>query len=808
MNVSEDVIQERIELLEGGEPLEVCLAGLTDEEADAVSAAASLRQVTFTFPTGAAIAAQHATIIAAARQLLPPRPAASLIFMEKLRAAWGALFIRRERALGLVGLVALVFVFAGIWLLRSSDAPPTASLPQDEKPVVETTSSDTINLPIIEPKPDATEPATIAAAGGASLSPYQLFVPLISLPLLAGPEQAALHDIHGYIEIMAADGQWTPVTANTNVPAGTRIRTGLYSNASLAFFDGSQTRLGPSAEISLDQVKAFRPETGFRTIVMTQWAGESNHQVQFRNDGGSRYEVKTPTGSGLARGTQFAVNVMADGRARYTVSEGKVDVTNDNRTVVVIAGQTTSFTADEPPVDPKFIVTGTGVVTQIGETWIIAGQSFTVNVETVILGAPQIGDWVYVEGHLVTEGDPVAETIQRLQEDEENEFTLTGPVDSIGDESWIVAGQAISLTADTAVDEGIELGDTVRVTGLIQLPGGHLVAGTIELVIEDDGLPFEFAGIVQSISDEKWTISGITIVVNEETQIEDGIDVGDTVRVEGIILADNTWLAHEIDLLVEEEATFSFTGDVMSMDPWLVAGIPFELAEWATVEPGIELGDIVHVSGIILEDGTWLATEIDLLQDDLLQIVFVGVVDSIEPWIISGLPITTDENTVIVGDIAIDDLVRVTAWIRNDGTWLATQIERLNSGMGEGCVAITAVITAINGDEIFLTNGQTIILDEGIVIEGELQVGSVVLIIACVAEDGTINIVSITIIYTPPTPSPTPVPPPPGQTPPPGPNGNVTICHKPGSPAEQTKTVPESALGGHLGHGDTMGPCP
>ena len=36
----------------------------------------------------------------------------------------------------------------------------------------------------------------------------------------------------------------------------------------------------------------------------------------------------------------------------------------------------------------------------------------------------------------------------------------------------------------------------------------------------------------------------------------------------------------------------------------------------------------------------------------------------------------------------------------------------------------------------------------------------------------------------------------------------VTICHKPGTPAEQTKTIPESALNGHLGHGDTMGPCP
>ncbi len=36
----------------------------------------------------------------------------------------------------------------------------------------------------------------------------------------------------------------------------------------------------------------------------------------------------------------------------------------------------------------------------------------------------------------------------------------------------------------------------------------------------------------------------------------------------------------------------------------------------------------------------------------------------------------------------------------------------------------------------------------------------------------------------------------------------ITICHKPGTPAEQTMEVPQSAVAGHMGHGDTMGACP
>jgi len=35
----------------------------------------------------------------------------------------------------------------------------------------------------------------------------------------------------------------------------------------------------------------------------------------------------------------------------------------------------------------------------------------------------------------------------------------------------------------------------------------------------------------------------------------------------------------------------------------------------------------------------------------------------------------------------------------------------------------------------------------------------------------------------------------------------VTICHKPGTPAQKTLVIPIQALAGHLGHGDTIGHC-
>jgi hypothetical protein len=35
----------------------------------------------------------------------------------------------------------------------------------------------------------------------------------------------------------------------------------------------------------------------------------------------------------------------------------------------------------------------------------------------------------------------------------------------------------------------------------------------------------------------------------------------------------------------------------------------------------------------------------------------------------------------------------------------------------------------------------------------------------------------------------------------------VTICHKPGTPDEETKEVSQSAVASHLRHGDQLGPC-
>jgi hypothetical protein len=645
--------------------------------------------------------------------------------------------------------------------------------------------------------PDATGSAPVVDEPGAAV-----YIPLVSFPLDRRPETAVIEDIRGFVEVQDETGSWTAVANPTTIAAGQRLRTGVYSQASLSFYDGSQAVLGPNSELSLDTIDAQLPESGFRTVVMTQWLGESEHDVQFRNDGGSRYEVKSPNGTGIARGTTFHVLVTADLRARYTVSKGRVDVIALNVTVSVTAGQTSAIPTGAAPTQPAFRVTGEGVVSQIGPEWVIGGQVFQTDDQTIIVGDPRVGDRVWVEGHLLADGARLADRIILLHRTPANRFTITGQVDAIGADAWTVAGQTILVDESTDVEAGIAAGDVVQVTGLIQ-DDGSLLAERIRLVEADTGLPFEFTGVVQSINGDAWMISGVAIVIDADTEIEEGISVGDLVNVEGWIDAGGVWLADEIKRVEEEEARFEMTGSVDSVDPWMVAGISFTTDEWTEIEEGIAAGDLVKVEGHILADGTWVADEIKLLtEEDHLTFEFYGTVGSTDPWVVSGITLPVTEETAVDPGIMVGDLVKVMVTILPDGSWQVVSIVLVNSaGDDAGCFSVTAVVVSFSDNRLTVDAWPVFQLDDAIELAGQIQPGSIITLYACVDETGKLVVLDI-ILYMP-APVDVPAPPPPG-----GSGGKVTLCHSPNSKNPHTITVDQAAVQTHLNHGDTLGACP
>ncbi len=722
----EDQLQEHLIRIENGEPIEAHLADLPADEAQLLRVAAALRSAAYPKQSAGSIASQRSQLLQAAER----RSATTRLSPSTTKPSWLArwtqiMALPKPMKLASVGVLA-VAILAGLLLLQSV-TPATPNSPQ-------------------------------SALTNPGASRYTVYVPAMSRSItVPDPHSAIVADMRGISEMQTSDGRWSRIGIGQVLQAGQRVRTSALSSASLLFYDGSQTQLGASTEVAIEQLDART--NGPRTILLAQLSGETDQDVAPSTNPASRYEVRTPNGTGTAKGTLFHVSVSASLITRISVQEGTVAVTNINVTVLIIAGQVTTIPVGLPPSPPAFQVSGEGVVTQMGAVWRIGGIEFHTDSNTVIIGNPQVGDRVAVNGHLLADGTRVADVIVLLRRAAENRFEFTGPVESIGNTQWTIAGHTVEITHDTSIETGINVGDLVNVDGVIET-NGTLRAEHIRLVTPDNGLPFEFTGLVQQIVSGTWTVSGVAIAVDGHTQIESGLGVGDLVKVEGHILPNGTWLADSIRRAEEQEREFEFTGVVQTINPWVVSSISFTTNEQTEIDSGIEVGDRVKVEGHILSDGTWLADEITRLTDQAQPFEFIGQVMHIDPWIVGGISITVNTSTTIESGIVVGDLVRVVGVVQPDGTLLATSITKLNEDVI--CFDTNAIVDDMQNDEIQLHDGTTLPLGsdtqvqlkvkEGgktkLKLKGDKHVdrGSVVTVHVCVLRDGTIIVINIIII--------------------------------------------------------------
>ncbi|MGH2522838.1 MAG: DUF5666 domain-containing protein, partial [Anaerolineales bacterium] len=443
MNDTYDGLQDRLTRLEADEPLESLLAGLPEDEAGLLKMAAMLRALPYPGRAPNRVATQRRDLIQAATEAkrMATQPLnRNQAKPARLRWVWPAVF-----ASGLAAAFLCVLLVAGLagasFLWRSSQAPSVAG----------------------NPNPSASQPAPTS-------------VVVAEAP---NAQSGVLTNVRGLVEVQDASGKWTQAGAGQVVSAAQRVRTSALSSATLTFYDGSQARLGPNAEVSIDQLDAQK--SGPRVIVMTQVTGESDHDVAHSDDPNSQYAVNTPSGTGTAKGTSFHVLVTAV-LVRFDVTQGAVAVTNLNVTVLVVAGQSSLIDFGQPPQEPIFRFTGEGTVTQIGESWVIAGQTIRTNANTEIIGSPRVGDWVFVEGRILADGTRLADHIILLRRAPENQFNFIGTVEAIGETQWTISGRVVHVDEQTTIEAGIQISDTVEASGGIA-QDGTLWASSIRRVV-------------------------------------------------------------------------------------------------------------------------------------------------------------------------------------------------------------------------------------------------------------------------------------------------------------------------------------
>jgi len=273
-------------------------------------------------------------------------------------------------------------------------------------------------------------------------------------------------------------------------------------------------------------------------------------------------------------------------------------------------------------------------------------------------------------------------------------------------------------------------------------------------------------------------------------------------------------------------STFELVGSLQSMDPWKVAGTTLETNETTQIQDGLQVGDLVRVKGTVLEGGKWVAYSIERAEEQTNPnptLVFIGKVTSIDPWVVNGITLNVTADTVITGNITVGMLVRVEILLSEDGTWEVLSMAPLGDFTEvDGCVTVAATIVSVTADEIQFVGWPSMPLGVDVKIEGSgneqgnqgdeqgeeqqgdeqqtniiLSPNQNVLVVLCPSDDHQIVITQIIIIVI--------NLPEEGGTEPSG--EKVLVCHKPNKNAH-TLSLPPSAVPAHLAHGDKLGPCP
>jgi hypothetical protein len=294
--------------------------------------------------------------------------------------------------------------------------------------------------------------------------------------------------------------------------------------------------------------------------------------------------------------------------------------------------------------------------------------------------------------------------------------------------------------------------------------------------------------------------------VDEGTlQIDNGV-----VEVKG---QDGEWMP------VAGTSTFELVGELKSTNPWVVAGTTLETNETTKIQDGLQVGDLVRVKGTVLESNKWMAYSIERAEEQTnpsSTIVIIGKVTSTDPWVVNGITLNVTADTVITGNITVGMLVRVEILLAEDGTWEVISIAPLGDFTEvDGCITVAATIVSVTATEIQFVGWPSMPLSSEVKIEsgsedennqgdqGQVNItlspNQNVLVVLCPSDNDQIVITQIVVIVIN-------LPDEEGNEPSGG-GEKVLVCHKPKKNAH-TLSLPPSAVPAHLAHGDTLGPCP
>jgi len=115
---------------------------------------------------------------------------------------------------------------------------------------------------------------------------------------------------------------WTEASEGMELEVGDCVKTGPDGQALMLFFEGSVMEMEQDTQLCLEELNLVE-DTGSTFIKIWQQVGRTINRVEQLTDPASRYEVETPAGSSVVRGTIIEVVVEEDGTTTSKTISGE-----------------------------------------------------------------------------------------------------------------------------------------------------------------------------------------------------------------------------------------------------------------------------------------------------------------------------------------------------------------------------------------------------------------------------------------------------------------------------------------------------
>ena len=185
-------------------------------------------------------------------------------------------------------------------------------------------------------------------SGAAVLAAGVVLLALATTAVAAEPpapkpgQQAKIMSLQNQVEAKpSAAAGWTPAAIDQALFARDRVRTGTASRATILYADQTAHRLNEKSEVEVVAPEGDKP--GLLKVLSGQHYFSSRKPKDFGR-------VETPTVTAAIKGTEFVVDVGADGGTTITMLEGVVEATNQFGGVSVTAGEKAVVEPGKAPV--------------------------------------------------------------------------------------------------------------------------------------------------------------------------------------------------------------------------------------------------------------------------------------------------------------------------------------------------------------------------------------------------------------------------------------------------------------------------